>query len=205
MHAAASLLSMPLWLPVSVCRWYQGTVQGPDGKLLPGAWKRCGQGLLGCEVAVAASLIGGAASPPRAACSVEVVTKAAGHVHELKRPFSSPRAATLLPLCSVGQRQRTHHVQQRADGGIWVQVGCCCFVGWGGAYQTCLLACTAACCTAGCCCSATQQAPTLCQAGSAYTHPINKSGCYLLCVAPQQQYCLPPLLAAAQLGGAAGK
>lgn len=57
MHVAASLLSIPLWLPVSVCRWYQGTVQGPDGKLLPGAWKRCGQGLLGCEVAVAASLI----------------------------------------------------------------------------------------------------------------------------------------------------
>ncbi|PRW58512.1 Rieske domain-containing -like [Chlorella sorokiniana] len=43
-------------------KWYQGTVQGPDGKLLPGAWK------------------------------------------------------------SVGQRQRTHHVQQREDGGIWVQL-----------------------------------------------------------------------------------
>ena len=26
-----------------LCRWYQGTVQGPDGKLLPGAWKRCVQ------------------------------------------------------------------------------------------------------------------------------------------------------------------
>ena len=43
-------------------KWYQGTVVGPDGRLLPGPWK------------------------------------------------------------SIGQRQRTHAVERRADGGIWVQL-----------------------------------------------------------------------------------